>query len=500
MAYQGPQSDEPQVPLTLRDLLGILEWRAELLGALLVLAESIIIYLIAGVFLSVGEAYRAYPFWAIAAVMLIAYLVSRLLDVGRVWSPDYEIILTVAIVFTLLLAFKTASFPDYAIYDPQWLVEAANSLAFLPADALRSVWSSLIIVVYAWWRGRTRDEPGIDSAYSTLRWGTLALGASIIFVLISAPEGSEVVDRLGIATLGYFGFVLGAVGLARMRNEGSSVEAPLGARWLATFVVPILVIGLIAVLGAAIFSRQFLDTLLWLMTPLLWVLSLVFEVLIFIIAILAYIILTPIFWLIGDQEFFSTNQPVATPTQTEGIPEQQVDSLFQLPDPLRYLIAAIFLVLVISLLIRFIYRRRNRQQVSADEERESVFEWSDVIGSLGGRFRGIFNREGAEDPFGVLRGDARWRYTLMIREHYRKLQELGERIHQPRGAAETSEEYRPHIGSAFTEPSEGRRAVDEMTTIYRAARYSAEPATEAEAQRMADQWKAAEQAAPKDVD
>ncbi len=236
---------------------------------------------------------------------------THFLDQARVWSPDYEIVMSVSVVLTLLIAVKVASFPSIAIYDPQWIVDAVNALAFFDTEQSRPVWGNVILVVYAWFRGRSREEPSVDSAYTMFRWGTLALGIILVMILVGAPDELDIRNSLSLGTIGFFGSSLAAIGIARMRLEGLRAASPLGPRWLATFATPILAILLVAILAAGIFSRRFLETILWVLSPVFFVLGVVFQVIVLAIAIIAFLILTPIFWLIGDLD-----QTVANATAT----------------------------------------------------------------------------------------------------------------------------------------------------------------------------------------
>jgi hypothetical protein len=485
---------ESQVPLTLVDVIRRLEWRTELLTVALIAAEASLVWLLAGLVMPETSSKEAYPFWIIAFVLLAAHYVTHLLDQARIWSPDYEIIMATSVVLTLLITLKAASFPTIPIYDPEWLGGAINALALFDTEQVRPVWGNVVLVVYAWWRGRARDEPSLDSAYTMLRWGTMALAILLILILIAAPQDVEIRDQLSIGTLGFFIAALAAIGLARMQLEGFRAAGPLGPRWLATFATPILAIIAIAVIGAGIFSRQFLETMLWLLSPVLFVLSIIFQIIVLVFAIIAFLILTPIFWLIGDLEV-STENPTATPSGELGetAAEQAQPEQFVIPEALQYLIAAIVLVAIISLLTRYLFRRRARRRQPAFEERESVLDWSDVFGSMGNRLRSLFAREPGFDPYAGLRSDERWRYTIRVRERYGDLQRRGAELGRARQARETAEEYRPAVGNRLA--LDGKPAVDGMTSIYRRARYSGTPASKQDADRMDDFWKRADSAA-----
>jgi len=399
------------------------------------------------------------------------------------------------IVVTMLVAAKAASFPDVALWDPGWSRDTFNALAFLPNDAERPVWGIVFLGIYAWWRGRTREEGSIDTAYAMLRIGTFAMALLLVLILVAAPDDAQVRDRLSVTTIAFFACALAAIGVARLKLEGFRTSAPLGPRWLATFVGPILAVVAVAIVGAGIFSRQFLDTVLWMLTPVFFVLNLVFQVFVIILAIVAFIILSPIVWLIGNREpRLVPVTPTVVGEQGESRLEEVTNSPFHVPDPLRYLIAALVLIVIFSLLTKFVFRRRRKERGSTEEERESVLEWGDLFGTLGARLRGLRRKQDEDDPLLHLRGDPLWRYTLAIRETYVKLQERGARAGRPRREPETADEYRPGLATRFSSGSDVSTAIATITDMYRRTRYSGFPASEQDAAIVLDAWRLVERA------
>lgn len=474
---------ERATPVSFGELLRHLDWRQELLGLALVLAESVLLYLVVG-FVLADESARArvLPIWIVVVPLLAGHLLPRLMDEWRVWSPDYETIMATAIALTVLLVVKVASFPQFAVWDIAWVRHGVRALAFLPNDAARPVWGAVVLCAYAWWRGRSRAEPSIDSAYTMLRAGTVALALTTIVILMATTRDAEVRERLSVATISFFALTLAAIGVARLKLEGFRTSAPLGPRWLATFVAPILTVVVVAIVGAGIFSRRFLDTVLWMLAPVFWFLAIVFQAFVLMLAIVAFIILTPIVWLIGTREPRPLNV-AATPTVTgdQSLLERTGSEAIRVPDPLRYLIATLIVIAIFSALTRFVFRRRRRVRDVTAEERESVLEWSDVLGGFGKRLRQLLRRDARpDDPLASLRGDARWRYTLAIRETYRQLQRQGAERGRARRPAETADEYEPVVVARLPAPS-AQEAVATITAQYDAARYSGVPATQDEA-------------------
>lgn len=488
---------ERHAPLSFRDMLVHLDWRQELLGVAVVAAEAFPLYLVASLLLNPSDLLEAFPFWVVLFLLLAAHLVARALDEMHVWSPEYEIKMTIGIIATLLVAVRFGSYPHYGLFDMGWFADALRSLAFLPNDELRPVWGVVVLTAYAWWRGRTRSEPAIDTAFGMLRIGSLALVVAIIMVLAGAEDGANIREQLSAVTVGFFAAALAAIGIARLKLEGVRSSAPLGARWLGTFVVPILAVVVVAILAAGLFSRQFLDTVLWLLSPVFWVLNLVFQIIVLFVAVLAYIILTPIFWLIGERQIeLMPATPVPNDLESQPGFEERVADTFQLPDPLRYLIAAIVLFAIISLLTRFVFKRKGRSRPPTGEVRESVLDWEDLLANAGDRLRGLFRRDPEPDPLAHLRGDDTWRHTLRIREVYLKLQERGSSLELPRRRSETAEEYRPRVSAAFGPGSSAAPAIDAITARYRRARYSGEPASAEDADIAEVNWDTVERSQP----
>lgn len=477
-------------PTSLMDLLRSLDWRLELIGIALVLAEASLVYLVSGILLSDSSPEsRVLSAWIVGFVMLTAHIIPRTLDEWRVWGGQYEAIMGAGIVVTLLVALKAGAFPNIALWDFSWLRQTVRAFALLGTDSVRPVWGLVALVAYAWWRGRTRDLPAVDSAYLMLRVGSAILALLIVIVLAATSPTDQVHQRLSVATIAFYVCALGAIGFARLKLEGFRTSSPLGPRWLATFAAPILTVLALAIIGAGIFSRQFLDTVLWMLSPLLFLLNFIFEAVILIMAVLAYIILTPLVWLIGTREPISRTVSTPAPMEDNSQFDQLTQRAVDVPDAIRYLVAALILLAIFAVLTKFVFRRRRRERQPTDEERESIMDWDDMLGSLANRFRSLFQREQpvVVDPLAELRDDPRWQYTVAIRETYQRLQRRGADLGRGRRPAETADEYRPGVTGRLSVPN-GDSAVRSITDRYRDARYSGEPATAADAEDAARAW------------
>ena len=213
------------------------------------------------------------------------------------------------------------------------------------------------------------------------------------------------------------------------------------------------------------------------------------QIFIIILAVIAFIVITPVLWLIGSRhpQPVKPNQPANANGGLQGLQDRAGDAI-HVPDPLRYLIVAILLFALFSALAHFAFRRRRRERETTDEQRESVLDWSDLLGSLANQLTALFRRPKPADPLAHLRGDPRWRHTLAIREAYAQLQARGASAGRPRRRAETADEYRPQVSERLPRVSDTSAAVAELTEIYRQTRYTGEPADAAAAERARAAW------------
>jgi hypothetical protein len=392
-----------------------------------------------------------------------------------------------AVVLLLVAAVRVIVFPARTLLDTAWPRDAAHALAF-PSDPLAlPMWSTIIFVAYAWWRGRSRDEPSLEAAYRTLRVGTpLAVVAILGTMAIPAVD-----DDPGFRTLLYGGTIvfllltLAAIALGRLRVEQARGALTLTPRWLLTFLGPVAGLVLVGTLMAGIFTRRFLETILWLLTPVFRLADLLLLIFIYIATGFAYVIFAIITFFLN---LLGPIDPAPRPTQrVPGTPTTDPAAgitTIQYPDSLRYLFVLVILAGLVFVLTRFLWHRRPRRQLTAGEDRESVFSWDLLAEGAAGLFAGLGDRfRRAPDPLAGLRGDPRWQHTVTIRELYAKLLKRGEGADRPRADAQTPDEYVPIVGATAPLPS-----VDTLTARYDTARYSEQPATAEEAAVARRAW------------
>jgi hypothetical protein len=240
-----------------------------------------------------------------------------------------------------------------------------------------------------------------------------------------------------------------------------------------------------AVVVAGLLSRDLLDTILWFMSPVIWTLGLIVRIIILIMAIIAFIVLSPILWFLSRHPINFAGVRLAP---AEAPPEDQlqrtVERSSQVPDAIRYLIAAAILMLLYTGVTKLILRRRGRQAAVSDEERSSVLDSTDLFGLLKAWLAARFGRpDPPADPLAALRGDPRWAQTVAIREAYGQFLAWSNDLGQPRRAETTPSE---HERKLWDQASRADLAL--LTRGYNSARYSESPATSAQAVEVTTAW------------
>ncbi len=469
-------------------LLARLDWSLELLVILLIGAEAAVAYLVTtAIFggLGAGDA-PLWPGW-LFLLLLLGTNLQRAIESYRFFSPQYELIATVAVVALLLGAVRALVFPTTPPLDLGWLRAGARALAFPDDPRALPMWFTILLVAYAWYRGRTRDEPSLESAYRTMRAGTPAAIAAILATMAgsSGRDDPDLRRALYGGVVIFLALALAAVALGRLRVEQARGALTLTPRWLLTFLGPVAALVLLGALVASIFTRRFLETLLWLLTPLFRLADLLLLIVIYLATGIAWVIFTIVSFLIGllgngEPTTPQLPRPIGTPTPD---PAATVTPLAY-PDSLRYLLVAALLSALIWVLTRFLWHRRPRRPLSAGEQRESVFSWAllaDGAAALLARLAGRGRRP--PDPLDTLRGDPRWQHTVAIRETYRSLLRRGDTASLPRAADQTPDEYAPVVAVTAAP-----RAVADLTAHYDDARYSDRPATAEDAAAARAAW------------
>jgi len=464
-------------------LLQTWDWRGASLSFALIAAESMLVALVAGLVESPGTigtdgAGGIHPL-AILAVMVLAAVIPRVVEAFQLWSPDYEVAIGAGIVLTLAAFVYLSALRQYAPWDPAWLREAGYAYIFRPTTANGSVWLITLITIYAWARGRFRETPSLDTTYTMLRVGVIVVAITTILTVTAQETDTPARGYVRGLVVGFFFFALSAVTLARLQVEGLRSQGRLGPQWIGPLVLPVALILIVGLLTAALLSHTFLETVTAILHPVFVALNFVLELIIAVIswiAYLFYLVLSSLVNRITGGHVVELPRIAATPRQ---VAEDNTHKVATLPDSIRFILLAFVLVGIVLLLSRFFFRRPNRRP-RGNEERESVLDWNEVgagllgaLANLAGRFR----RRNA-DPWADLRGDPRWQHTIRIRTLYTRLLHRGARAGAPRKPSAAPREHVPPLATVFPETD---ASLVSLTDVYRAARYSDRPATEADA-------------------
>ncbi len=464
-------------------LLKTWEWRTATLSFALICAEAMLVSLIANLIETPGAFSQGgatgVPSLAIVALLLLAATIPRLVEAFQLWSPDYEVAIGIGVVLTLVGMVYVSAFRQYAPWDPAWFTQAGAAYIFRETTATTSIWLVTAIVVYAWARGRLRDTPALDSAYTMLRIGTIVVAVTSILIVTSTQDGSAGRASVRGLVIGFFFFALSGISLARLQVEGLRSQGRLGPQWIGPLVVPVAAVLLVGLLAAALLSHTFLETIGAILHPVFVVLNFILEVLIAIISWIAYIVYLLLSTIVNKITGGRVAELPRIATPPQRFIDQSNQQVASLPDPIRYGLLLLVLAFIVFVLTRFLFRRPARRQ-KGNEERESVMDWGDVGNGLKGLLNNLLGRlrRKGDDPFAALRGDPRWQHTLRIRTLYLRLLNRGKRAGTPRKPPETPREYVPQLATLFPQRE---AALVTLTDAYRAARYSDQPATAADA-------------------
>jgi hypothetical protein len=465
------------------------EWILELL---LLLAEGVLVWMVAamafGPFSSLGD-----PVSPALAIGLVAAagIVPRVLHDHGIWDWNFSLVVALAIVISTLAAVKIVAFPGMPWLDSAWLRDTLDSLVFEESEADITVWAPIGLSAAVWWLAHFNGPPGLERSRGTLRTGA---AVAAVVALASALVETGPNDRaIGLGVGVFFVVTLVALALARQGSEATHSRG----RLFSTVLLPTVVIVSVAALFALLVTFDWTRVSPHAPDLLGTILAPVFTVLLLILTGLVILISLPLLWLfsLGNYDASRVNR------FTGGAQSDPAQSALDWhpPDPVRYLLAAIFLVIIFAGIARFglaVTRRDNERGETGQREIGS----GKGFGKWLERFRWPFGR-GAADPLAGLRGDPRWAHTIHVRETYGAWLRWAENRSYGRDTAETALEL-DHRSAPFFHSPASAAALDELTAIYDNVRYSQTPATAEQADRATQLWrelKANEASTPKQL-
>ena len=130
----------------------------------------------------------------------------------------------------------------------------------------------------------------------------------------------------------------------------------------------------------------------------------------------------------------------------------------------------------------------TRRDIDQLETGDRTFGSRKGFGGWLDRFRERFGRTISRDPLAGLRNDPAWAHTVTIRETYADWLRFAEQRQLARSVGETADEL-DHRAGPNLQSTGATAALDELTAIYDAVRYAANPATPEQADRATRAWK-----------
>lgn len=452
------------------------EWIIELL---LLLAEGVLVWMVAAVAFAPFSALRdpVPPLLAIGLVA-VAGILPRLLHDRGIWGWSFSIVIALAVALSTLAAVKIIAFPGVPWLDSMWLREAAHSLVFESSGADIAVWAPIGLSAVVWWLTRFNGSPGLERCRATLRTGAAVVAIVAIASAFVEPGPGD--RAITFAVVIFFATTLIALAIARQGSEATHSRRRLASTVLLPTVVIVTVAAILALLVTFDWTRATPGSL----SPLETVLGPVFDLLMLLLTVLVIAISLPILWLLSLGNFTPPRVQQFTGAGETAPAQSALD--WQPPDPLRYLLAAIFLVAIFFGVARF-GLAITRRDFERGDFGESEFGPGRGLGKWLKRIRWPFGH-GPSDPLAGLRGDPDWAHTVRVREIYAAWLRWASERDIGRDTAETALEL-DHRSAPFMQSSASVAALDELTAVYDDVRYSLTPATPEQAERAASAWR-----------
>jgi hypothetical protein len=428
------------------------------------------------------------PTWFPLAILLTTALVPRTAFALESSAIPYETIVGLAAAISLAVSIKLVANPSAPWLSGEWIRKSLDSLVLKKSPVEVPVWVVVALVAAAWWRGRTRAEPGLETSFQLLRAGIplTFLGATLLAIMEGGP-GKQTVAR---AALVFLLSALSLIAFVRLTGLGTRRVRRIAPMDVAIAVSPLLAIAVVGIVVVALVTGDVLTTIFAAMHPIFWLLSLIVDVVLLILIVIIYVIVAPIFWLVGRGHFDFSSVHLTPTTLLQGPQtQQQQGTPHTIPGAIRYVIAATVLALIFAGVNKFIFQHRNKAERDPDEAERATerppFDLGSLLSSLLGALRHRSNAD--DDPLAHLRGDPAWAATVRIRERYAQfLLWTAERNH-PRRADQSPAELRRALDRGMRVPP-ARADLTDLTARYESARYSERPATAEDAAAVEAAW------------
>ena len=451
--------------------------QAELIGLAVILLDVLALHPLLALIAGPGRDGTARAaLWPLVALAGLARAVVWLLEQRQVSGPTYTIVTALAGLGSLA-ALVWVEF--YAGLTGGWAA-LLRDLQQFSVTGPRLI-ALVLLGGYIWWRSLRGDAPALGAIYTRFERIVVAYVGYALITWVAAAAFMQPVFTRDLFLV--FLVALWAFALARSRMEGARSRQQLSTRWFVFSLGLIAAILAVGMLVAGLFAHNVADAFFG---PLSTVVQWIGAVVVGIIAVLAFVIGTLLEFFFGFLRNLPREPATPTPTPVPGA-GSLIDRLREqapgggLADTTLFAVIGVVVLLILALVAaRAVLgsAQRRRHSLGAGE-RESLFNWSALLGSLQ-RQRTATAPEA--DSLRDLAGNPAYRYTVRVRRAYRRALARAAAQDVARAPAQTADEVLPALQGAFPV---ARDPLRDLTALYDATRYTTAPAT-AEAAEAAE--------------
>jgi hypothetical protein len=365
---------------------------------------------------------------------------------------------------------------------------AVGALFSLAGPKSTTAYMTLLISLYAFRRGtRLLDHDSISLRRLFARASVVLLLILGIAGLSSLRPGDIRLTLTTVMLLSFFAVGLLAIALAAASEEHDTRLSRLGWRGLLTLAGAIALVLALGLLFSAVFGQDAAHAV---------------RAIVQVVTLLAALIILPFLlllegvfrWIASLINMGGLAQMLARLQQQQRRQQTFAAEPLNIFPPWVAAALQVFLALLPLLIIIALYllvRRRARRGPNRDEERESLWSWSDLRTDLRDLLAGLRrtrSEEGLRGALARLRGSDP---ASRIRRSYIRLLLAGEAHERPRAAPQTPHEYAPEAGAMLPAAA---RPIAALTDAYERARYHPGSTTPADADAAERAWSAIEDA------
>ncbi|MCL4425445.1 MAG: DUF4129 domain-containing protein [Firmicutes bacterium] len=345
-----------------------------------------------------------------------------------------------------------------------------------------AAFETMLLAMIFWWRGLLRgaQPTGQSQAWDVLNWGLPAFFLVASMVALTGQAREAMTSLLWPYVLTFFmslGLALVTGRILDLRSKSRDEGGPAARRWLSFTLGLLTVLLAIGVALTALVAPTLGNGLMVAWDFIVRHLEFIF----YPAGLLAEFLVRLVWWL---RKVLAPLWGRAPKVELE--PPAETKDLWELGQGgeahwLKWVLMGGLLVVVFFLMVRA-WRKwyPGGEETEVDEERETVFAWKDVAGSIGRWWRGRVIQARSSDP---LAGDAS--PGAALRRLYREALLRGAKGGRPRRVPETPREYGPDLAKVLGDQAP---VIPTLTEHYVRFRYGAEPPSEQEMGELRRQW------------